>query len=107
MCKRNRIDPTKISGPYSLLAVMLLVAEILFAIWFYKAETPTERSIAGLIIATFFVCLMLLVMKMSRTPAEKNAKSPISVQQKTMKKALLFRPFLLSIMSEVMIWTIN
>ena len=46
--QRNRIDPTKISGPYSLLAVMLLVAEILFAIWFYKAESSIERSIAGL-----------------------------------------------------------
>ncbi len=77
--KRNRIDPAKISGPYSLLAVMLLVAEILFAIWFYKAETPIERSIAGLIMATFFVCLMLLVMKMNRTPTEKEAKSSVLV----------------------------
>jgi tryptophan-rich sensory protein len=66
--RRNRIDPTKISGPYSLLAVMLLVAEILFGIWFCKAENSTERSIAGLIMAIFFVCLMLIVMKMNRTP---------------------------------------
>jgi len=63
--KRSRIDPTKISGPYSLLAVMLLVAEILFAIWFYRADNSVERSIAGLIMVIFFVCLMLLVMKMS------------------------------------------
>jgi len=72
--KRNRIDPTKISGPYSLLAVMLLVAEILFAIWFCKAEGSTERSIAGLIVATLFVCLMLIVMRMNRTPEKKGCK---------------------------------
>ncbi|MGZ6330846.1 MAG: hypothetical protein ACXWM7_07580 [Parachlamydiaceae bacterium] len=65
--KRNGIDPAKISGPYSLLAVMLLVAEILFAIWFYRAESSFERSIAGLIMTIFFVCLMLLVMIMNRT----------------------------------------
>jgi hypothetical protein len=37
---RNGIDPAKISGPYSLLAVMLLVAEILFAIWFTNLKVP-------------------------------------------------------------------
>jgi hypothetical protein len=67
--QRNRIDPTKISGPYSLLAVMLLVAEILFALWFYKAESSTERSIAGLIMASVFVCLMIVVLKMNRAPS--------------------------------------
>ena len=46
---------------------MLLVAEILFAIWFYRAESSAERSIAGLIMALFFVCLMLLVMIMNQT----------------------------------------
>ena len=65
--KRNGIDPAKISGPYSLLAVMLLVAEILFAIWFYKAQTPTERTIAGSIVAVVFISLMILVLKMNRT----------------------------------------
>jgi len=66
--QRNRIDPTKISGPYSLLAVMLLVAEILFAIWFCRAESSIERSIAGSIMAVVFVSLMLLVLRMNRTP---------------------------------------
>ncbi len=47
---------------------MLLVAEILFAIWFYRAENSVERSIAGLIMAVFFVCLMLLIMKINRNP---------------------------------------
>jgi hypothetical protein len=65
--RRNGIDPAKISGPYSLLAVMLLVAEILFAIWFYKAQSSVERSIAGFIIAVVFISLMLLIMKMNQT----------------------------------------
>jgi hypothetical protein len=65
--KRNRIDPTKISGPYSLLAVMLLVAEILFAIWFYKSQSSTERTIAGSIMALVFISLMIFVLRMNRT----------------------------------------
>jgi hypothetical protein len=68
--KRDGIDPAKISGPYSLLAVMLLVAEILFAIWFYKAQSSIERSIAGTIIAAVFVSLMIFVMRMNRTSDE-------------------------------------
>jgi len=64
---KNRINAAKISGPYSLLAVMLLVAEFLFAIWFYKAQSSLERSIAGAIIALVFISLMLLVMRMNRT----------------------------------------
>jgi DMSO/TMAO reductase YedYZ heme-binding membrane subunit len=67
MNKRNGIDPAKISGPYSLLAVMLLVAEILFAIWFYKSQSSVERTIAGSIMALVFICLMLFVLKMNRT----------------------------------------
>jgi hypothetical protein len=65
--KRNRIDPTKVSGPYSLLAVMLLVAEILFAIWFYKSQSSTERTIAGSIMALVFISLMIFVLRMNRT----------------------------------------
>jgi hypothetical protein len=64
--KRTRIDASKISTPYSLLAVMLLVAEFLFAIWFLKAEGPVERSVAGSIVAAVFVFLMLIVFKMNR-----------------------------------------
>ena len=74
MYVRNRINPAKISGPYSLLAVMLLVAEFLFALWFYKAQSSLERSIAGAIIAAVFISLMLLVMKMNQTPANKKPK---------------------------------
>jgi hypothetical protein len=65
--QRNKIDPNKISGPYSLLAVMLLVAEILFAIWFYKSQSSIERTIAGSILALVFICLMILVLRMNRT----------------------------------------
>ena len=69
--KRNGFDPAKISGPYSLLAVMLLVAEILFAIWFCKAESSMERSIAGSLMALVFISLMLLIMRLNQTPDKK------------------------------------
>ena len=65
--KRTGVDPTKISGPYSLLAVMLLVAEILFAIWFYKSQSSIERTIAGSILALVFISLMILVFRMNGT----------------------------------------
>jgi hypothetical protein len=71
--KRTGVDPAKISGPYSLLAVMLLVAEILFAIWFYKSQSSTERTIAGSIMALVFISLMIFVLRMNRTTEkEKN-----------------------------------
>jgi len=66
--KAKEIDPAKISGPYSLLAVMLLVAEILFALWFYKAQSSLERSIAGAIMAAVFIFLMISILRMNRTP---------------------------------------
>jgi hypothetical protein len=66
--KSNRIDPTKISGPYQLLAVMLLVSEILFVIWFYKSQSSTERTIAGSIMALVFISLMILILRMNSTP---------------------------------------
>ena len=65
--RKTKIDPSKISTPYSLLAVMLLVAEILFSIWFWKADSSIERSIAGSIMATIFVSLMIVVLKMNLT----------------------------------------
>jgi len=65
--RKTKIDPSKISTPYSLLAVMLLVAELLFSIWFWKADSSIERSVAGSIMATIFVCLMIVVLKMDFT----------------------------------------
>jgi len=53
--RRIVINPVKITGPYSLLAVMLLVAEILFAIWFYRADNSIERTIAGASMAGIFI----------------------------------------------------
>ncbi len=49
---------------------MLLVAEFLFAIWFWKAEGPMERGVAGLILAVVFVSLTVIVLKMNQTQAK-------------------------------------
>jgi hypothetical protein len=53
---------------------MLLVAELLFAIWFYKAQSSLERSIAGSIMAVVFISLILSVMRMNRTNDEEKSK---------------------------------
>ena len=79
---RNGIDPAKISEPYSLFAVMLLVAEILFAIWFFKAQSSTERTIAGSLIALIFISLMLFVLRLNRPPYKKNLHNKKAKNQK-------------------------
>jgi len=61
---------------------MLLVAEVLFAIWFYKADNSIERSIAGGIMAAVFVTLMLMVMRMSRE-RDKEKNELASYKRKT------------------------
>jgi len=72
--KKARIDPSRISTPYSLLAVMLLVVEVLFSIWFWKAESSVERSLAGSIIAAVFVSLMIVVLKINWTSEKRTDK---------------------------------
>ena len=72
--KRTRIDPSRVSTPYSLLAVMLLVVEVLFSIWFWKAESSIERSVAGSIIAAVFVSLMIVVLKINWTSEKRTDK---------------------------------
>jgi hypothetical protein len=75
---RDRINPSRISGPYSLLAVMLLVAEFLFAIWFFKAQNSTERTIAGSVMSLVFISLILSVLKMNQTPIKEKTNYSMS-----------------------------
>ena len=92
--EQKGIDPAKISGPYSLLAVMLLVAEILFAIWFYKAQSSVERSIAGSLMAAVFITLMLLIMRMNQNPdKDKNQDGSVDtgISVNVKKKLLIVR----------------
>ena len=83
---RTGVDPTKISGPYSLLAVMLLVAEILFAIWFYKSQSSIERTIAGSILALVFISLMILVFRMNGTTNKEKTQTVNQLFQEIAKE---------------------
>ena len=73
--RRTKINPAKISNPYALFAVMLLVMEVLFVVWFSKAEGSTERSIAGIVMAIIFLFLMLLVLKINRIEKKQHIKN--------------------------------
>ncbi|MCK4796463.1 MAG: hypothetical protein KAT05_03735 [Spirochaetes bacterium] len=74
-----KIDIEKITGPYQLLALLLIV----FGFWLYKADTAIERIIAGiliiLILAYFFMKkeeskpIIPPGFKDEFTPAEKEA----------------------------------
>jgi F0F1-type ATP synthase assembly protein I len=61
---------------------MLLVAEILFAIWFYKSQSSIERTIAGSILALVFICLMIFVLRMNRTELPTKKKHKCSFYEK-------------------------
>jgi hypothetical protein len=49
---------------------LLLVAEILFSIWFWRAESSIERGVAGSIMAVVLVSLMIIVLKFNRAPSK-------------------------------------
>jgi len=49
---------------------MLLVAEILFSIWFWKAEAPYERGVAGFDNGRGLSLLMIIVLKFNRAPSK-------------------------------------
>ncbi len=67
---------------------MLLVAEVLFAIWFYRAENSTERSIAGVTIAAVFVLLILFTLRMNSNSGKRKCKNTRS----RLNNRVVFKP---------------
>lgn len=57
----SKIDPTKIKGPYHLLALLLIVVEAILSLWIHSAESEIERIVSGILMMIIF-CLVLKVV---------------------------------------------
>ena len=55
-----------ITGPYPLLGAFLLIVESLLGFWLYRAESPTERIIAGLLMVALLAGFLIVVVRMQR-----------------------------------------
>ena len=64
MMPKTKIDPSKITGKFPLLALFLLVVEVLLGIWLYKAESINERVIAGLFMTSILIYFLIVVKRM-------------------------------------------
>ena len=64
-----KIDPSKITNQYSLLAVFLVVSEGLLGFWMYQAENATERLFVGLFILLILLAFLRYMPKIIRGDA--------------------------------------
>jgi hypothetical protein len=55
-----------ITGPYPLLGAFLLIVESLLGFWIYRAESSTERIIAGLLMVALLAGFLIVVVRMQR-----------------------------------------
>lgn len=70
---KTHIDPSKIRGPYSLLALFLLVIDGVICFWLSKAEGMAERIIAGFIMASIFILFLVVVVNIAKVKSKPNA----------------------------------
>jgi len=77
---KTKVDVTKISGPYALLGLFLLITEALLGLWFFRAGEANERMIAGGLMTLIFLVFLYVVMRIA-TKAEQ-AASPAQVVRK-------------------------
>jgi len=66
--EKIKVDPTKIKGPYSLLALFLLVVEGLLGYWISLAQSSLERSIAGVLIAIVLLGFLYAFVRWRKSP---------------------------------------
>lgn len=68
---RSPIDPAKILGPYPLLAAFLLVIETLLGFWLFRAESSSERIVAGLLMVVIFGGFLFTVIRIGQQDQSK------------------------------------
>lgn len=62
---KTNIDPSKISGPYPLLTVFLLVVESFLGYWLFKSDNSFERVVSGFFMILIFAGFLFVVLKLS------------------------------------------
>ena len=61
----SSIDPSKIKGPYQLLAAFLIAADSIFSICIARSENYIERIVFGIFILISFLAFLYIVLKIS------------------------------------------
>ena len=60
--RTSRIDPSKITGPYPLMALLLIALEGLLGFWLHAAGTSAERITAGILMTIVFGGVMTVIV---------------------------------------------
>ncbi|MCP4545565.1 MAG: NUDIX domain-containing protein [bacterium] len=61
----KKFDPSKIGGPYQLLAAFLIVVESFLGYWIFKSDNSTERIVSGIFMVLIFGMFLFVVLKIS------------------------------------------
>ena len=61
---KTQVEFTKITGPYPLLALFLLVAEGLLGFWLFKTEGVPERLVAGTLMVLLMAGFLVAILRM-------------------------------------------
>jgi hypothetical protein len=88
---KTKIDPSKITGFYPLLAVFLIVGESIGLLWLFRAESPFERTFVGVlmtVIALVFLGVVLLA-KTAEAPTSVERPTPLSESHPATEEATL------------------
>jgi hypothetical protein len=72
---KTKIDLSKITGPYPLLGLFLLVVEGLLGFWLFRANSMIERIVVGSFITLIFGGFLFVLVRIS-TKMEAKSKSP-------------------------------
>jgi hypothetical protein len=59
---KGRFDPSKIKGPYSLMAALLLALEVVLGYWIHAAQSSAERITAGILMTLVFTGVMIVIV---------------------------------------------
>lgn len=62
--ERTKVDPAKITGPYQLLSLFLIVVEGLLGFWLFRAGESIERIVAGVLMTLILGGFLYVFLRM-------------------------------------------
>jgi hypothetical protein len=74
---RTKVDVTKITGPYALLGLFLLITEGLLGFWFFRAGDKMERMVVGGFMTLIFVLFLYVVMRIATKVEQAGSAQPV------------------------------
>lgn len=77
---RTKIDFSKITGPYPLLGVFLIVVEGLLGFWLFRAESAIERIVVGFLMTLLLGGFLLVVSRVVMRARKQEVSEGIETQ---------------------------